>query len=99
MMAPRESETWSFNALETIRLRAIPKKRRGAMPDASGRCSLEQSGDSMSIALEDRFGIEIDTGELLGEGDRLWGIEINHLDEWLAYGEAEGEEEEEEEDK
>ncbi|KAG8899785.1 hypothetical protein FRC00_000914 [Tulasnella sp. 408] len=92
MMAPRQLETWFFNALETVRLRAIPKKRRGAMPHASGRCSLEQF---VSCIRKQRFGIEIDTGELLGEADRLWGIEINHLDGWLAYGEAEGEEEEE----
>ncbi|KAG8959946.1 hypothetical protein FRC00_001056 [Tulasnella sp. 408] len=116
MMAPGESETWSFNALEVIRLRAIPKNRRGTMPDASDRCSLEQfirrirkrrygvdrdepvpeSGVSMSIALEGRFAIEVETGELLGEGDRLWGIEINHLGGLLVYGGAEGEEDEEE---
>ncbi|KAG8913884.1 hypothetical protein FRC00_001352 [Tulasnella sp. 408] len=117
MMAPGESEPWSFDALEVIRLRAIPKRRRGTMPDAEYRCSLEQfislirkrrygvdrdeaipeSGALMSIALEGRFAIEVETGELLGEGDRLWGIGINHLGGLLVYGGAEGEEDEEEE--
>ncbi|KAG9046662.1 hypothetical protein FS837_003909 [Tulasnella sp. UAMH 9824] len=100
MTTPRELETGSFNALETICLRMIPKKRPEAMTYASDRCSLEQfvsrirkqrygvdrdepipeSGDSLSIALEGRFAIKIETGEFLGEGDRFWSIEINHLD-------------------